>query len=96
MLLRFGIAVLLGHSEVDNVNDSLAGVLLVRVVAELSNQEVVGFNIAVDEVLLVDSLDAGKLHEVSTLDPGLEEHCIIERLHAVRNSGCLPSVWPPE
>lgn len=96
MLLRFGITVLLGHSEVDNVNNSLAGVLLVRVVAELSNQEVVGLDIAVNEVLLVDSLDAGKLHQVSTLDPGLEEHCGIESLHAAQNFGCLPSVWPPE
>lgn len=48
----------------------LARVLLVRIVAKLSNQEVVGFDIAVDEVLLVYGLNAGKLHQVSTLNTG--------------------------
>ena len=51
VLLRLGIAVLLGHAEVDDMND--IGTLGAR----STNQEVIGFDVAVDEILLVDRLD---------------------------------------
>jgi len=52
VLLGLGIAVLLGHSKVYNVDDIGA------LGAGAADQEVVGLDIAVDEVLLVDGLDA--------------------------------------
>lgn len=56
MLLRLRIPILFGHSKVDNMNDILS---LTRYLAD---QEVVGFDVSVDEVLFVDSLDTRKLH----------------------------------
>lgn len=61
VLLRFGVSVLLRHSKVHDVNYFFAGVLLAGSVAQLSDQEVIGLNIAVDKVLLVDCLDTGEL-----------------------------------
>lgn len=55
MLLGFGVAVLFGHSKVDDMND--VGRLGVRP----ADEEVIGFNVTVDEVLLVDSLNAREL-----------------------------------
>ena len=52
MLLGFRITVLLGHAEVDHMDDILA--LAVR----SANEEVVGLDVAVYEVLLVDCLDS--------------------------------------
>jgi hypothetical protein len=50
VLLRLGVAVLLRHSEVYDVDD--VGALGART----ADQEVVGLDVAVDEILLVDSL----------------------------------------
>lgn len=59
MLLRFWVAVLLGHAKVDDVHD-------VRSLGRgTPNEKVVGFDVAVDEVLLVDGLNARELCGVS-------------------------------
>ena len=50
--LRFGISVLLGHTEVDDVDHVLA------LGTWSPNQEVVGLDVSVDQVLLVDCLDS--------------------------------------
>lgn len=55
MLLCLRISVLLGHAEVDHVNN-IGGFGVGS-----SDQEVVGFNVAVDQILLVYRLDAGEL-----------------------------------
>ena len=59
VLLRLGIAVLLGHSEVDNVNDIL------RLRVRSAYEEIVGLDVSVDEVLLVDGLYPRQLGHVS-------------------------------
>ena len=51
MLLRLRIPILFRHSEIDDVND--VGGFRRR----SSDEEIVRFDIAVDEVLLVDDLD---------------------------------------
>lgn len=52
MLLRLRVAVLLRHAEIDDVdNISSLGVWS-------ANEEIIGFDIAVNQVLLVDGLDA--------------------------------------
>ena len=55
VLFSLRVAILLGHSEINNVNDigSLGG--------WATDQEVIRLNIAVDQILLVDCLDAGQL-----------------------------------
>jgi hypothetical protein len=55
VLLGLGVTVLLGHTEINHVND-IGGLG-----SGASNKEVVRFDISVDEVLLVDRLNAGKL-----------------------------------
>lgn len=56
VLLRFRISVLLRHTEVDYVYDIRSfGV-------RPSNEEVVGFNVSVDQVLLMNCLDSGELN----------------------------------
>lgn len=55
MLLGLGITILLGHAKVDHVHQ--IGVLGVG----SSNQKVVGLNISIDQVLLMDSLDSEEL-----------------------------------
>lgn len=55
VLLCFGVAVLLGHAKVDNMDQ--IGVLCVRT----SHQEVVWLDIAINQILLVNCLDAIKL-----------------------------------
>lgn len=52
VLLRFRIPVLLCHSEIDHVND-IGGFS-----PWTSNQEIVGFDIPVDEILVVYRLNA--------------------------------------
>lgn len=52
MLLGLWVAVLLGHAKVDDVND------IGSFSAWSANEEIVGFDIAVDEIFLVDGLDA--------------------------------------
>lgn len=51
VLLRLGVTVLLGHAEVDHV-DNIGGFG-----AGAPNEEVVGLDVPVDQVLLVDGLD---------------------------------------
>ena len=65
-MLRLRIPILFGHSEVHNMDDilSLAGYL--------ADQEVVGFDVPVDEVLFVDRLDTGKLCEVVSKSAALQ------------------------
>lgn len=60
VLLGLGVAVLLSHTKVDDVDD--VGALGART----TNEEVVGLDVAVNEILLVDGLDAGKLGRVSS------------------------------
>jgi len=55
LTLRLGISVLLGHSEIDDVN----GVGSLR--SRSTDEEVVRLDVSVDEVLLVDGLDSGEL-----------------------------------
>lgn len=55
VLLRLWVAILLGHAEIHDVNH--VGGLCAR----SADQEVVGLDVAIDEVLLVDSLDSGEL-----------------------------------
>jgi hypothetical protein len=55
VLLRLGITVLLGHTEVDNVDH--VGALGARA----PDEEVVGLDVPIDEVLLVDGLDSRQL-----------------------------------
>jgi hypothetical protein len=52
VLLRLGVAVLLRHTKVDNVDDIGA------LGAWTANEKVVGLDVAVDEVLLVDGLNS--------------------------------------
>lgn len=55
MLLRFGIAVLLGHAKIDDVDH-------VRTLGPGSaNKEIIRFNVPVDQVLLVDCLHPREL-----------------------------------
>lgn len=58
MLLGLGIAVLLGHAKVDNVDN----VSSLR--PRPADEEVVRLDVTVDEVLLVDSLYTGQLGNV--------------------------------
>jgi predicted ATP-grasp superfamily ATP-dependent carboligase len=52
VLLRLGVTVLLGHTKVDNVDNIGA------LGAWTANEKVVGLDVAVDEVLLVDCLNS--------------------------------------
>ena len=61
VLLGLWVAVLLGHAEVNGVDD------IGRLRAWSADQKVVWLDISVDEVLLVDSLDSGQLWLVSLL-----------------------------
>jgi hypothetical protein len=58
--IRLRIPVLLGHSEIDNMDDILP------LGGRTSDQEVVGLDITVDQVLLVDGLDPGDLSSVTS------------------------------
>lgn len=57
MLFRFRITVLLSHTKVNNVDD----IGCFRIWS--TDQEVVRFDISVDQVLLVDGLNAGELSQ---------------------------------
>lgn len=59
VLLGLGVAVLLGHTEVNDVDD-IGGLS-----ARSADEEVVGLDVTVDEVLLVDCLHARELANVS-------------------------------
>jgi hypothetical protein len=58
--IRLGIPVLLGHSEIDDMDDILP------LGSRTSDQEVVGLDITVDQVLLVDGLDPGDLSSMTS------------------------------
>jgi hypothetical protein len=60
VLLGLGITVLLGHTEINHVND-IGGLG-----PWPANKEVVRLDISVDEVLLVNSLNARKLVSLAT------------------------------
>lgn len=77
MLLGLGISVLLGHSEIDNV-DYISGFG-----TGATDEEVVRLDIAIDQVLLVDSLDSRQLLEV------------LEIWKVERTTWSSPSVWRP-
>ena len=53
MLLCFGVSVLFGHSEINDMND-IGGFS-----TGTTNEEVVGFDVSVDQVTVVDGLDSG-------------------------------------
>lgn len=57
VLLSLGIAVLLGHTEINDMDH------VGRLTARTPDEEVVWFDVSVDQVLLMDSLDTGKLIE---------------------------------
>lgn len=65
VLLGLGVSVLLGHTEVDHVDD------VGRLGSWSSDQKVVGLDITVDEVLFVYRLDSGK-HLLGDHDDGLD------------------------
>jgi len=53
MLLCLGVSVLFGHSEIDHMND-IGGFS-----TGTANKEVVGLDISVNQVTVVDCLDSG-------------------------------------
>lgn len=59
MLLGLWVTVLLGHAKINDMNN------IGSFGAWSANEEIVGLDIAVNEVLLVDCLDAGQLRMVS-------------------------------
>lgn len=67
MLLGLRVAVLLGHAEINNMNN------IGCFAAGTSNKEVVGFDISVDQVLLMNSLHAGELDMLAAIDLGYIE-----------------------
>ena len=56
VLLRLGVTVLLGHTEVDDVN------YISTLRAWSADEEVIGLDVAIDEVLLVDGLNPRQLY----------------------------------
>lgn len=64
MLLGLWVTVLFGHAKINNVND-IGGFT-----SGSSNQEVVWFDISVDQVLLMNSLDSGELDMLATFHLG--------------------------
>lgn len=55
MLLCFRISILFSHSKIDDMND------ICSFCPWTSDEEIIWLDIAVDEILFVDSLDAGEL-----------------------------------
>ena len=60
MLFCLWVPVLFGHAEVDNVDD------ICRFRVGSTYQKVVRLDVSIDEVLLVDRLDSGKLFKLVT------------------------------
>ena len=75
MLLGLWVAVLLGHAEINNVNN--VGCFT----SGTSNEEVVWFDISVDQVLFMNSLNSGELGMLAAID--------------LKYVGDIPSAWPP-
>lgn len=61
MLLCLRVSVLLGHTKINDVDD--VGSFRART----TDEEIVGLDISVDQILLVDGLDARKLQQMSIL-----------------------------
>jgi hypothetical protein len=59
VLFGFGVSVLFGHAKINDVND------VGRFGVWSTYQEIIGFDVAVDEVLFVDGLHSGELPDVS-------------------------------
>ena len=76
VLLSLGITVLLCHTKVDNVDD------IGTLGAWATDQEIVGLDVAIDEVLLVDGLDSRQL--------GQREQSAIQQC-----GNYVPSAWLP-
>lgn len=62
MLLGLWVAVLFGHAEINDVND------IGCFTSWTSNKEVVWFDISVDQVLFMNSLNAGELVMLAVID----------------------------
>lgn len=77
MLLGFGIPVLLGHTEIDDV-DHIGGLR-----ARATDEEVVGLDITVDEVLLVNGLDARELQSQALVARPTSGSPINENIHTI-------------
>lgn len=77
MLLSLGVTVLLGHTKVDHVDDIGA------LGAGATDEEVIGLDVAVNEILLVDGLDARKLQKGKHVS------------RTVKSFSCIPSAWLP-
>jgi hypothetical protein len=58
MLFGFWVSVLFGHAKINDVND------VGRFGVRSTNQEIIGFDVAVYEVLFVNCLDSGELLDV--------------------------------
>lgn len=58
VLLRLGIPILLGHTKIDYVN------YIGRFGPRASDEKVVGLDVSVNQILLVDSLDPSELFRV--------------------------------
>lgn len=64
VLLRFRIPILLGHSEIDDVDH------IGRLGGGSADEEIIRLDVTINKVLLVDGLNAGELREaVSENDP---------------------------
>lgn len=57
MLFSFGVSVLFRHAKIDNMNDICSFGI------RSTDEEVVWFDVAIDEVLFVDRLDSRELGE---------------------------------
>lgn len=75
MLLSLWVAILFGHAEINNVND------IGCFSAGASNKEVVGFDISVDQVLFMNSLNTGELGMLAVID--------------LQYLSDIPSAWRP-
>jgi hypothetical protein len=58
MLFGFWVSVLFGHAKINDVND------VGRFAVRSTNQEIIGFDVAVDEVFFVDCLDSRELFDI--------------------------------
>jgi len=58
MLFGFWVSVLFGHAKINDVND------VGRFGVRSTNQEIIRFDVAVNEVLFMDCLDSGELLDV--------------------------------
>ena len=74
MLFCLWVPILFGHAEVDNVDD------ICRFRVGSTYQKVVRLDVSIDEVLLVNRLDSGKLLKLVT-----NQHQDAQSHHLLRN-----------